>query len=102
MLYGAPGVGKTMMARDLIATYEYVENLVDNYCTLGFNAFERCNSSGYLLELKDRLMASEMDRYYQMAKELLVDNREFLDSIIRALLDKKCLLQKEIKGIKRF
>jgi ATP-dependent Zn proteases len=41
-----------------------------------------------------------MNKYYQRAKKLVSENREFLDKVTDALLEKRTLTQGEIKRIR--
>ena len=85
---------------DLSKAFDIVEKFVDNYCSLGFETFETVNSSQYLLEKKDRQIASEVDRYYRIAKEIITENRDFLEVIETELIDKKILTMRDIDRIK--
>lgn len=98
IVYGVADVG---CRSDMRGAFHRVESFIDDNCTLGFEAFDRGCSSGYLLEKKDRLMASEMDRYYQMAKRIIVENRRFLDNLVTALLDRKTVTFRELKELKK-
>jgi cell division protease FtsH len=80
--------------------FDTVNEFVDNYCSLGFQAFEGNNSSGYLLEMKDRLMAFEIERYYRIAKKIIAENREFLDAVTNALMEKQTLTCEDISEIR--
>ena len=76
--------------------YEFV----DDYCSYGFDAFEGNNSSGYLLEKRDRTVAEEMNKYYRQAKQIIAENRELFDTIVRELIEKKTLTDRDIKVIR--
>ena len=77
-----------------------VEKFVDHFCAYGFAAFEDHNSSDYLLEMKDRMVAMEMERYYQLAKKILIDNRAFFDAMKTELVQKYILTCKDIAAIR--
>ena len=77
-----------------------MSEFVDDDCALGFETFEGCNSSAYLLEQKDRLIASEVTRYYQIAKRIMIENREFLDALTEALIDHKTVTFREMQSIR--
>lgn len=85
---------------DLHRAFDLVTEFVDNYCSYGFDAFEGNNSSGYLLEKRDRMVAEEMDRYYRRAKQIIAENRTFLDMLTQELVEKKTITQKDIKSIR--
>ena len=46
------------------------------------------------------MIAMEMERYYQMAKKLLIENRVFLDAMISELVKKQTLTCKDIVKIR--
>ncbi len=47
---------------DLSYAMDRVERFVDNYCSYGFDTYERHNPSGKLMENKERKIATEMER----------------------------------------
>lgn len=94
------GISDTGCNSDMHDAFSLVEKFVDDICSFGFNAFEGNNSSEYLLEMKDRMIAMEMERYYQMAKKLLIENRVFLDAMISELVKKQTLTCKDIVKIR--
>lgn len=94
------GVADVGCNADMHKVFDIVSEFVDNNCAYGFEAFEGNNSSEYLLEKKDRLIAAEMERYYQRAKQIIAENRAFLDAIVDALEDRMILTYKDIQGIK--
>ena len=97
LVYGETDTGCTA---DLSEAYNIVSDFVDDHCAYGFDAFVRENSSGYLLEKKDRMMAVEMDRYYARTKKILTENRTFLEKMTNDLMDKKTLTYRDIQKIK--
>lgn len=97
MVYGLIDLGCNT---DLHQAFDTVERFVDNYCAYGFDAFEGRNSSGYLLEKKDRIISQEMDKYYKKAKQIIADNRSFLDELTKELVEKKTLTHKDIEVIR--
>lgn len=90
------GISDTGCNSDMNEAFDLVDKFVDNICSFGFSAFERNNSSGYLLEMKDRMIAMEMERYYQIAKKLLIENRVFLDAMMSELVKKQTLTCKDV------
>lgn len=94
------GISDTGCNSDMHEAFNLVAEFVDNICSFGFSAFEGNNSSGYLLEMKDRMIAMEMERYYQIAKKLLIVNREFLDTIKSELVEKHTLTCKDVAIIR--
>ena len=85
---------------DLHKAFDLVTTFVDDYGAYGFNAFERGNSSQYLLESKDRKVAEQMDRYYRKSKQIIAENRGFFDAMVQELLKEKTLTKKQIKSIR--
>ncbi len=96
-------LGKADMgcSEDMNMAFEKVSRFVDNYCSTGFNTFESVNPSEYLLANKDRLIASEIERYYGIAKQILIDNREFLDAVVEALVDHRTITYREMQAIRQ-
>ena len=97
MIYGTFDLG---CIDDLQRALDLVTTFVDNYCAYGFDAFEGCNPSQYLLESKDRKVAKEMDRYYRKSRQILAENRGFFDAVVQELLKEKTLTKKQISGIR--
>ena len=97
MVYGLADIGYNS---DLHKAFDHVMEFVDNYCSYGFDAFEGNNSSGYLLEKRDRMVAEEMDKYYRQAKQIIVENRVLLDMITQELVEKKTITHRDIKAIR--
>ena len=85
---------------DVGDAFRLVSKLVDDFCAYGFEIFTYRQSSEWLLAKKNQLVAKEVNRYYQQAKRILIENREFLDKLADALMEKKTLLQKDIKEIR--
>ena len=56
--------------------------------------------SNHLLENKDRLISSEVERYYKCAKKIVAENREFLNAVISALLNHKTVTFREMQTIR--
>ena len=97
ILYGVADVGCNS---DMGKVFNLVSEFVDPDCTLGFDMFEGRNPSQHLLEQKDRMIASEVARYYRMARQILIENRDFLDAMIEALIDHKTVTFREIQDIR--
>ena len=97
LVYGTVDVGANS---DLHRAFNIVERFVDNYCSFGFDTFEGSNSGPDLLNRKDLAMAREMEKYSRESKRILIENREFLDAVAKALVEKKTLRHKDIVAIK--
>lgn len=50
-------------------------------------------------EKRDKAVAVEMDRYYKKVKQLLVQNRKYLDAVIEMLCEKKVVSYKDLEGL---
>ena len=97
MVYGIADMGCNS---DMNNVFGMVEGLVNYRCSLGFETYASPESSSYLLEQRDRLVASEVNRYYQIAKRIIVENRTFIDAVTKALLDHKTVTMREMQEIK--
>lgn len=86
---------------DIHRAMRIVSRLVDNFCEMGFDAFEgECTeSSDELLNRKEQRIFTETEKYYQQAKKLMIDNRQLLENIAKELLDKKVLLKRDLTRI---
>lgn len=98
IVYGVADVGCVSDMQDVSFN---VEKLIDDNCTVGFDTFASPDSSQYLKEKKDILIASEINRYYQIAKKIIVENRPFIDAVTEALLDHKTVTYREMQRIKK-
>lgn len=97
MVYGVADIGCN---EDILNAFGKVEKFVDNYCSYGFGAFERCNSSNYTLENKSRIVVYELEKYYQTAKRIIAENREFFEAIVEALIEHKTITYREMQKIR--
>ena len=98
-VFGETDVG---VNSDLRRAFDIVERFADDYCS---NSFDRWvpNSrecSNGVVERRDMQLAFEMENFYHKAKKILVDNREFLDKLATALMNKDILTSVEIQAIK--
>lgn len=98
LVYGSADMG---CDADLAKVFDMVSSFIDNNCTLGFDTFERQRPSQYLLGKKDILIASEVERYYHIAKKILIENRNFLDAVVKALIDHKTVTFHEIQTLRK-
>ena len=87
-------------ADDMAGAFRRVERMVDNLCAFGFDAYEGPHSSETLKAKKEQLIAEKMAWYYQAAKQLLAENRAFLDKVTEELMRRKMLRQKDIKRLR--
>ena len=97
IVYGKIDVGCNS---DLQDAYRYVDMIVDNFVSYGFDKFERPKVSNELYVRKENSIYQELEKYYQEAKKILMENREFLDRVADELLKKKTLLYTDIDKIR--
>jgi len=95
--YGATDTGTIS---DLRRAFDIVHRFVDDYCSFGFDRFVYTDTvSEDLLARRDAQVASELDRYYQQVRQLLVENRQKLDALTARLTAEKTLLAPQIRQI---
>lgn len=86
--------------RDVSRAFDIVNRFVDDYCAFGFHAHTDLNISNYQMENRDHLKNGEMERYYQMAKQMIIDNKAFVEAVVAALLERRTLTGKNVAAIK--
>lgn len=97
-VFGETDVGAD---NDLHRAFDIVERFVDDYCSNGFDRWiQNNNPSPSLLERQSAQISFEMENFYKKAKKILIDNREFLDKLAQALMNKDILTSVEIEAIK--
>lgn len=97
LVYGKTDVGATS---DVGRAFDIVDRFVDDYCSLGFDSFERRESTEALRARKEARVECDIERYYATAKKILIDNRAFLDALANALVEKKTLVSSDIQRLK--
>lgn len=87
--------------RDLEAAFRTTRHLVGDVCAngLGFFSFGYDDSETRKARIEEATTA-QVEQYYRTVKELLAQNREFLDKIAAALLAKKLITCADIKDIR--
>ena len=96
IVYARPDVGATS---DIKRVFDVVERFVDYDGVAPFDCHEREEGSSDALNRKDKRIAEELEKYYKQAKQILVENRPFLDAVAKELVAKKTLLASDIKRI---
>ena len=92
----------TNVADDIKYAFDICKELVGIYCVYGFNYIaDNRNKASALIERQTILAQSEMEKYYQQVKKILMDNKDFLNKIADELADKKTLLFGDIQNIKK-
>lgn len=99
IILGEPDIG---CYGDICKVHSLISQYTCDVCASGFGTMAKWEGYeiGNLLEHRERFISSEAERYYQSAKKILIENRAFLDEVIKALTDKKYLLHWDIQNIK--
>lgn len=99
VVYGEGDVG---VSYDIDRAFRIVERFVDDYCFGGFQNHSLCNGqvSQATLDNKQKSVHQQIENYYQQAKKIIVNNREFLDKLTDALVENKVLVYGDIQNIK--
>ena len=98
IVFGKVDIGA---GEDIRRAMRITQRFVDDYCSYSFDCYEFLDSiSNEFLERKERKIYCEIERYYQMAKKLLIQNREFLDKIATALIEKETIITQDVQRIK--
>lgn len=96
--FGETDVGAN---NDLHRAFDIVDRFVEDYCSNGFDRWvQDVFPSQSLRERKSAQISFEMENFYKKAKKILIDNREFLDKLAQALMNKDILTGVEIEAIK--
>lgn len=99
LCYGVTDTGTT---EDMRRAFDIVLRFVDDYCSYGFDKFVfRERSSNDLLSRREQQVASELDRYYTQVKQMLAENRRFLDALTARLIAEKTLLAEQIAEVQQ-
>ena len=86
-VFGETDVGAN---NDLHRAFDICVRFVDDYCSNGFDRWLQGREySNGAVERRDMQMAIEMENFYKKAKKILIDNREFLDKLAQALMNKE-------------
>ena len=96
--YGETDVGAKS---DVRRAYDIVNRFVSDYISSGFVYCNHQHVSNDFVSREELQISSDLERYYQQARKLLIDNREFLDKLAVALVERKTLTNKDVQQIKR-
>ena len=95
------GISDMGCERDLDQAFDSTRQLIGNTCLCGFslhsNGFE---DSERLKSEQEHTIATEVEKYYRKAKEIVSMNMEFFEKIAAALSEKGILSAVDIKEIK--
>lgn len=96
------GVRDIGCSGDLEKAFNNVRELIVNHCTSGFHLHgDYGEYSDKLREKQEQAVASEIEKYYFKAKEIIALNNSFLENIANRLLEKKILCSNDIENIRR-
>ena len=98
VIFGASDMG---CKSDLRSVIDYLGRWIENFCYKGFDVFWHRDQSAGMIERKEKKVTEELERYYQKTKQILIENRAFLDAVVVELLEKKTLTSKDIARIKQ-
>ena len=101
IVFGLTDVG---VHSDVKKACKIVEDFIDDYCTYGFDTFSfqyYDEKSNDFFERRERSIYREIDRYYQMTRRILCENREFLDKLADELEKKETLIAEDVQRIKK-
>lgn len=97
IIYGTVDVGTN---DDLRRAFDITERFVEDYCSHGFDRWsQRCEVSNDLLSRREMMITAEMERLYEQARRNLIENRECLIAVARALKEEKTLTGGRLRGI---
>lgn len=87
---------------DMDKVFRKVSHLAVQYCATSFDKRQLFDkSSEQLLSRKELFVSNEVERYYMIAKSILINNREFLEKIAKSLIEKQTLIGAEVAKIKK-
>lgn len=98
VIFGASDMG---CKSDLRSVIDYLGRWIENFCYKGFDVFWHRDQSAGMIERKEKKVTEELERYYQKTKQILIENRAFLDAVVVELLEKKTLTSRDIARIKQ-
>ena len=87
--------------KDIASAFNRVEDLIDDKAMLGFEYFSSRSDGDEKRDKLSLVVSNEVEKLYKIAKKILIDNREFLDKLANALLEKNVLLMSDIQDIKK-
>jgi len=90
---------------DIKRAFECIRDEISENGSMGFGMVDVANhrfpeTSESLNSRNESIVQTELERYFYKAKEIILKNKEFLDTIVCALIEKETLLSSDIKKIK--
>ena len=100
MKYGRIASGTNSDLEDAI---HHLVQSISKVGSAGFNHLELSHipDSDTYLSNREQVVYSELERYLFKAKEIIAENREFLDKVAKELLKKHTLLYSDMKRIRK-
>ena len=93
-IYGKKDMGTRL---DLDEVYVNVDSLVNETCTYGYSSYcGYMDPSQLLNRQREVIISQEIEKYYQKAKDILIEYRDFLDEMVEALKKNHTLTNKDI------
>lgn len=87
-------------SRDLSQAFDYVRSMVVDNGMCGFQFYSRYRLSPELQYRQEQVIATEVEKYYHKAKEILSLNAEFFEKVASALSQKGLLSACDLQQIK--
>lgn len=90
---------------DIKRAFECIRDEISENGSMGFGMVDVANhrfpeTSESLNSRNESIVQTELERYFYKAKEIILKNKEFLDNIVCALIEKETLLSSDIKKIR--
>ncbi len=90
---------------DIKRAFECIRYGISENGSMGFGMVDVANhrfpeASESLNSRNESIVQTELERYFYKAKEIILKNKEFLDTIVCALIEKETLLASDIKKIR--
>lgn len=90
---------------DIKRAFECIRDEISENGSMGFGMVDVANhrfpeTSESLNSRNESIVQTELERYFYKAKEIILKNKEFLDTIVCALIEKETLLSSDIKKIR--
>lgn len=90
---------------DIKRAFECIRDEISENGSMGFSMVDVANhrfpeTSESLNSRNESIVQTELERYFYKAKEIILKNKEFLDTVVCALIEKETLLSSDIKKIR--
>ena len=87
--------------KDISNAFRCAELLIDDMCTYEFGSYIRNDSADFSKNNKDRAIRALIEKKYNLAKQIILENRALFDAILNELLEKGTLTYKDIARIRQ-